>query len=73
MRGLAKSRKSHENKRENVNKIDQATRAELFKASLVANVQQLHAHAAAVLAKNPGNHATANILAIQTIEFNLTY
>ncbi len=62
MRGLAKSLKSQENKRENVNKRDQATRADDFKASFVANVQQLHAQAAAVLAKNPGNQATANIL-----------
>ena len=66
MRGLAKSLNSHENKRENVNKMLQATRALLFKASFVANVQQLHAHAAAVLAINPGNQATANMV-VQSI------
>jgi hypothetical protein len=61
MRGLAKSLSNHESRRENVNKMLQATRALLFRASFVAMVQQLQAQAAAVLAKNPGNQATANI------------
>lgn len=67
MRGLAKSLKSHESNRENVNKMLQATRALLFSASFVASVQQLQAHAAAVLAMNPGSQATANIFSIRFV------
>lgn len=61
IKGFAKSRRTHENKRENVNNRLHATRALLLRASRVASVQQLHAQAAALLARHGPNEARANI------------
>ncbi len=59
--GFAKSRRIQEKSKEKVNSKLHATRALLFKASLVAIVQQLQAHAAALLAKHGPNHVTTNM------------
>lgn len=71
IKGFAKSLKIQERSKLNVKRRLKATRAEDLRASRVAKVQQLQAHAVAALAAQPPKDPSANMSRSSGLRFCL--